>query len=149
MSRTAKPKTGFGLRLKKLRESRLLTQEQLAHELKFASGTVSRWERERGSPQAEQLVALCEYFSVTSDHLLLGAPEKPAVASDEFHKFLATAAGRYAKQRGLVNMLTHLKYDKPLTVELYRGIVNVFRAAEEAAHDEAQPDETPKTPSKE
>jgi transcriptional regulator with XRE-family HTH domain len=152
MSRKAqKPIPGLGQRLKDLRDAKDKTQPELAHELGFAPGTVSRWERGESDPQAGQLLKLAEYFSVTLDFLLRGVPAEEPIMTDVFWKFMGTAAGRWAQEHGLVPLLRNLKHDQPLTVEMYRGIVNTFRDAAEAALDAssaASNDEPPKTPTK-
>jgi transcriptional regulator with XRE-family HTH domain len=111
---------GFGPRLIALREKSGLTQEGLARELQFSSGTVSRWEREVGSPQAEQLLALADFFNVTTDHLLRGTTDSAPPRSLELHRFLPTMAGQLAAERGLLPMLAHVP--GPTSVELYRHI---------------------------
>lgn len=141
MSRKRKSKkteTGLGGRLKKLRDQKKKTQEDIARDLKLAAGTFSRWEREASSPQAEQLLQLAEYFEVTLDHLLLGEVHEAPVHSAEFHRFLATSPGRWAQEHNLVKTLASIESEKPLTAEMYRAIVNVFRDAWEAEQDEAE-----------
>jgi len=146
MSRKTQPSTGIGERLRALREAKGKTQEQAARELGLVSGTVSRWERELGSPQAEQLRALAQYYDVSLDHLILGTPSEPSVHSAELHRFLATKLGRYAQQRGLVKMLRSLAYDGPITADIYRDIVKVFRDREEAEQDAEIDPDLPKNP---
>jgi transcriptional regulator with XRE-family HTH domain len=136
-------RTGLGERLRKLREARGLTQPKLAQELDIAPGTVSRWERETGSPQAEQLLTLADYFDVSLDYLILGAADEDVpttVHSPQLHEFLTmTAAGRYAREHGLVRVLMHLP--QPASVDFYRQVTVAIRTLIE----EAEADATPKT----
>lgn len=134
-----KPITGLGERLKKLRESRGKTQPQMAHDLKLAPGTVSRWEREVGEPQAGQLKMLAKYFDVSLDYLLFGEePQSPAVHSPQLHEFLTmTAAGRYAREHKLVGVLLNLP--QPASVDLYRQVTIAIRTLLEEANDDAEP----------
>jgi transcriptional regulator with XRE-family HTH domain len=146
MSRKTQPTAGIGERLRKLRELKGKTQEEAAREMGLVSGTVSRWEREVGSPQAEQLVVLARYYDVSLDHLILGTPSEPAVHLPELHQFLSTKLGHYAKKRGLVTMLRNLAYHEPITADIYRGIVKVFRDQEEAEQDAEGEADLPKKP---
>ena len=66
--------------IKELRISKNLTQQDLARELKVTDKAVSRWETGRGLPDAESMIALSAFFSVSINELLLGkrntSPEK-------------------------------------------------------------------------
>lgn len=141
MSRTAKPKKGMGKRLKNLREEKGKTQPEMAHDLKYAIASISRWEREKGSPQAEQLYELAEYFDVSLDFLVYGDDEQNVTAtnvhSPALHKFLATtAAGKWASaQPEVLELLLGLRWPEP-SVELYRSVTNAVRSIVEAANDD-------------
>lgn len=63
-------KTGEFIAL--LRKERGLTQKQLAEELNVSDKAVSRWETGRGYPDIESLLALSEFFSVSTNELLYG-----------------------------------------------------------------------------
>lgn len=65
-------KQTIGQRIKELRESRGLTQSQLAEELNFSDKTVSKWEKDGTEPDSETLVKLAKVFNVTLDYLLTG-----------------------------------------------------------------------------
>lgn len=152
MSRQAKPKTGLGERLKKLRAAAGMTQPQLAARLgELAVGTVSRWERETGSPQAEQLVALSDLFDVSLDYLMFGDESTEAdVHSPELHKFLTmTAHGKYAREHKLVSMLLHVP-SQLATLDVYRQVTMAIRMAIEEASDDgsARPEPSSKKPAK-
>lgn len=62
----------FGSRLKRLRESRGLTQRQLADRIKTEAAQVTRYERAQVLPNAETLVALADTLQVDLDFLLRG-----------------------------------------------------------------------------
>lgn len=55
--------------LAKARESRLLTQEQVAEALKTNPVTVSRWERGESRPSLRLLADLCSFFGATPQEL--------------------------------------------------------------------------------
>ena len=57
------------LRLKELRNERGIKQKFAADYLRVAPQTLSRWEREDGLPDAEQMKKLAELFHVKVDDL--------------------------------------------------------------------------------
>jgi len=57
-------------RFKILRESKSLTQEQLAHELDIWTRTIGRWERGEQIPDAKNIMLICEFFGCSADFLL-------------------------------------------------------------------------------
>ena len=84
----------FGERLTTLRKSKGLSQEQLAERLNLTRQTISKWELDQSTPDMDYLVALSDYFEVTTDYLIKGEPptasnrtgsEAPA-QSHHFHK---------------------------------------------------------------
>lgn len=60
----------FGERLKNLRESRGLSQVQLARRLGKSKQSVSNWENNNILPSIEMLVKLAQMFCVSCDYLL-------------------------------------------------------------------------------
>lgn len=59
-------------RIQALRKSRGITQEQLADAVGVSRQVVSKWEAEQASPDLERIVAMAEFFDVTTDYLLRG-----------------------------------------------------------------------------
>ena len=60
----------LGEKLKMLRASRGLSQEQLAAELNVSRQAVSKWECGDAAPDLDKLRAICAYFGVTADYLI-------------------------------------------------------------------------------
>ncbi|MCL2084024.1 MAG: helix-turn-helix domain-containing protein, partial [Oscillospiraceae bacterium] len=60
----------FGLRLKALRQSKGLTQQQLADRLNIVSASVSGYEKNSFYPSVEVLSQICLYFGVSADYML-------------------------------------------------------------------------------
>ena len=110
----------FASRLKVLRERRQLSPEELDRLLGFAEGATARWESAVGLPSVDfqQASQLADYFRVTLDQLIRGAPlsDEPAFPR-ELHRFLATAEGRRANQLNLIGVLIELPCIP--SVELY------------------------------
>ena len=62
----------MGMRLRKLRKARGLTQEQLAEELGLSLKHISSVERGTSSFSLENLILASVYFDCTLDYLILG-----------------------------------------------------------------------------
>ncbi|MBO4422860.1 MAG: helix-turn-helix transcriptional regulator [Clostridia bacterium] len=60
----------IGAKIKQLRLSKKLTQEELAANLGITSKAVSQWECDRTSPDVSQIPALCNLFQISADELL-------------------------------------------------------------------------------
>lgn len=60
---------GFGPRLRRLRESRAVTQIALAHTLGCTGSAVSLWEHGDGYPSFWNLVEITKFFGVDMDWL--------------------------------------------------------------------------------
>lgn len=62
----------LGKRIKELRNSKKITQEELAQKLDTTRPTLSNWELDRTQPGYTMLTKIAEYFDVTTDYLLNG-----------------------------------------------------------------------------
>ncbi len=62
----------FSQQIKKLRDSRGLTQEQMANELGISRQSVSNWENDRNLPDIEMLISISTTFDISLDELILG-----------------------------------------------------------------------------
>lgn len=60
----------FAKRLRMLRESRGISQEELALALSVSASAIGMYERGRREPDHDKLRALADYFSVSVDYLL-------------------------------------------------------------------------------
>ena len=60
----------FGLKLKRLRMEKELTQDELASILGLNRATISSYERSALYPSVEALLEICHYFQVSADYLL-------------------------------------------------------------------------------
>lgn len=60
----------FSIRLKVLRQSRNLSQKELAEILKVSTGTVGNWEVGLREPDFQMLTKIADIFNVSCDYLL-------------------------------------------------------------------------------
>ncbi len=57
-------------RLKELRNSKNLSQKQLAVELKTTNSSICDWESGRAEPNIEMLINIAKFFEISVDYLL-------------------------------------------------------------------------------
>ncbi|WP_415872119.1 LexA family protein [Acinetobacter pittii] len=62
----------LGTRLKNLRKSKKLTQQQIADAIGVSKTSVIYWEKDENLPKHDSLMALAQILGVTSDYLLYG-----------------------------------------------------------------------------
>lgn len=62
----------IGDRIRFLRESKKMTQPQLAEVTGISKGNVSELENNHSAPSTKALLALSQYFNVTTDWILMG-----------------------------------------------------------------------------
>lgn len=62
--------TIFGKRLKELRTEKNIPQQTLALEIKYSQQVISNWESGNVEPTASAIVAVADYFGVSTDYLL-------------------------------------------------------------------------------
>ncbi len=72
----------FGQRLKHLRNSRHITQADLAVKLGVSTSAVSMYEKGNREPNNSMLKKICAFFGVSVNYLLNGEPEGPRDISE-------------------------------------------------------------------
>ena len=70
-------------RIQSLRKAKGITQEQLADAVGVSRQAVSKWEAEQSMPDLERVVAMAEYFDVTTDYILRGIEPAPTAQARE------------------------------------------------------------------
>ena len=65
-------------RIQSLRKAKGITQEQLADAVGVSRQAVSKWEAEQSVPDLERVVAMAEFFDVTTDYLMRSIEPTPA-----------------------------------------------------------------------
>ena len=65
-------------RIQRLRKLKGVSQEELADRIGVSRQAVSKWESEQSVPDLDKIIAMSEYFDVTTDYLLKGieAPDQ-------------------------------------------------------------------------
>lgn len=69
---------GIGERIQTLRKAKSISQEQLADIMNVSRQAVSKWESGQSQPDLENIIALSDYFAVSTDYLLKGEEPQPA-----------------------------------------------------------------------
>lgn len=73
-----------GERIKKLRTSQKISQDQLAKALGISASTVGMYEQDRRKPGFEKLEAIADYFNVSLDYIMCNDHAlKPNVTDDD------------------------------------------------------------------
>ena len=69
-------------KLKELRESKHLSQQQLAIDLNVSQATVSKYELGQAEPDIPTIIKLAGYFHVSADYLLGISDDKQSIAGN-------------------------------------------------------------------
>jgi transcriptional regulator with XRE-family HTH domain len=85
----------FKDKLKELRESKKISQYELAESIHVSRAAISKWEMGNGLPSDVTLEALCEYFEVREEELLdiVDYKNKIEIASKKNILFLLSGVG--------------------------------------------------------
>ena len=95
--------------LKAARQSKGVTQAELADILGITQQGVARWERGKSYPTAETLITLADFFEVSTDYLLGREVRKNLLFNDEEKKLVAGYRNLdKVKRQILCNMLAFL-----------------------------------------
>ena len=80
--------------LQHLRDTRNMTQSELAMLVGVSRQSVAKWEAEKSYPEMDKLLKLCDLFECTLDDLVRGRPNRPRARPDAI-----AARGRAARRR--------------------------------------------------
>lgn len=75
-------------RIQYLRKAKGISQEELAEKVGVSRQAVSKWESEQSMPDLEKIIAMSDFFEVTTDYLLKGI--EPAKDQEQKTKALAS-----------------------------------------------------------
>lgn len=73
--------SNFSTRLKNLRQFRNLTLDELANELNSTKTTLSRYENDKRTPDANFIIKTSRFFRVSADYML-GMTDNPNTIDD-------------------------------------------------------------------
>lgn len=122
----------FNEKLKELRKSRGLTQEEMAEALFVSRTAISKWESGRGYPSIDSLKEISVFFSVTIDELLSGE-KLLSIAEKENESNMQNLCSILI---GVIDVLYFLLIVLPLypkSMEQYISSVNLFSYTETTA----------------
>lgn len=89
-----------------LRKANGMTQKELAEQLNVSDKTVSRWERDDGTPDLSVIPAIAEIFDVTCDELLRGERKAPMEGAEISKDTEVSPKGKKQRQRLLNSTLS-------------------------------------------
>ena len=103
----------FHEKLRELRKSRGLTQEELAEALFVSRTAISKWESRRGYPSIDSLKEISRYFAVSIDDLLSG----------EQLITIAEKENNYAMCHEILNKMNKTVFNKKIVSKLEKEIL--------------------------
>ena len=92
----------FGNNLRSLRQSRGLTQAQLAESLGISASTIGMYEQGRREPDNATLAKICALLRVSTDCVLGFTPAEEQQAEREVHEVIDEFTQLLEKQQGLM-----------------------------------------------
>lgn len=92
-----------------LRKANGMTQKDLAQKLNVSDKTISRWERDDGTPDLSLIPVIAEIFQVTCDELLRGERKSPEQRVDQLPSPELSEKGEKQRQRLLAVSLSRYR----------------------------------------
>lgn len=111
-------KKTIGSLIAALRRANGMTQRELAERLNVSDKTVSRWERDEGTPELALIPVLAEIFGVTCDELLRGERRSPDSRETENGETAGTQRGEKQRRRLLKQALSDYRSRSCIVVGL-------------------------------
>ncbi|MDN6967152.1 helix-turn-helix transcriptional regulator [Oenococcus sp. UCMA 17063] len=93
----------FPEQLKKYRNKKSLSQEDLAGKLFISRQAISKWESGEGTPDLNNLIKLSELLDVSLDTLVIGTEEQKSKVDSQSFSFDPTS-GIYKRKYGQMNV---------------------------------------------
>lgn len=111
-----------------LRKANGMTQKELAEKLNVSDKTISRWERDEGSPDLSMIPVIAEIFEVTCDELLRGERKSPARRAEEASEEVKETSPKAEKQRQRLLKLTFSRYQSRTYIAMGISVVGLIAA---------------------
>ena len=115
----------FGERLKALRIQHDVSPEQLAETIGVAKSLIWTFELDKKLPTYPQLIALADYFQVTTDYLLAREPvsvEIKEAAGDMLDKYELCLDGRRLSKNELLDAMSFIRTQRTVRPKDYTVI---------------------------
>ncbi|MGM9631238.1 helix-turn-helix domain-containing protein [Butyricicoccus sp.] len=110
-------------RIRELRRARGISQEELAEEIGVSRQAVSKWESGQSVPDLDRVIALSDYFEVTTDYLLKGiAPTAPQTGKQAPNASVFAIAGTALNVIGLATSCG-VWYEEQNTLAIIIGLI--------------------------
>lgn len=111
-----------------LRKANGMTQKELAEKLNVSDKTISRWERDEGSPDLSMIPVIAEIFGVTCDELLRGERKSPAQRAEEASEEGKESSPKAEKQRQRLLKLAFSGYQSRTYIAMGISVVGLIAA---------------------
>lgn len=108
-------------RIRHLRKSKGVSQEELADKIGVSRQAVSKWESEQSIPDTEKIILLSDYFQTTTDFLLKGI-EPVQEPEKKYSAALFAIAGTILNAIGLVSSIV-IWIERQIAFAVGAGIV--------------------------
>ena len=92
-----------------LRKANGMTQKDLAEKLNVSDKTISRWERDDGTPDLAVIPVIAEIFNVTCDELIRGKRKSPVERTETAEASGSTSKTEKQRQHLLKSTLSQYK----------------------------------------
>ena len=89
-------------RIQSLRKSKGISQEEFADQIGVSRQTVSKWESEQSIPDIDKVIAMSDYFEVTTDYILKGIEPQKAAKREPLNANVFVAASTAFNFIGLI-----------------------------------------------
>lgn len=107
-----------------LRKANGMTQKDLADRLNVSDKTVSRWERDEGTPDLSLIPVIAEIFDVTCDELLRGERRSPEERNVPQEDRYSTPKGEKQRQRLLNSALSQYRTQTYISIGIsFLGLI--------------------------
>lgn len=108
----------LGQKIKKIRKTFGLSQEQLAEIINVSRQAITKWESDFGLPDTENLKSLSNIFNVSIDYLLDNIKDEPILIMKENYVFDEFDKDKYKNK--YIAFEEYLKYKYPEPYKIYQ-----------------------------
>lgn len=111
-------------RIRELRKSKGISQEELAEKLGVSRQAISKWESEQSIPDIDKILLLSDYFEVSTDYLLKGIEPLTSTNKPMKKQFILSFVIAFALLSGIFSFLANrFRRDEILMISIAGGII--------------------------